>query len=158
MTGVQTCALPISTDGQKILRNFVVDICKCSQSWTPAAFIETTIDQIRQKVGNEHVVHGLSGGVDSTVAAVLIHKAIGKQLTCIFVDNGLLRLNEYENVLNSYKGMGLNVIGVDAQEQFLSQLAGVEEPEKKRKIIGKVFIDVFAAEAQKITEDRKSVV
>lgn len=141
-----------STEGQKILRNFVVEICQCSQNWTPDAFIESTVEQIKQKVGNQNVVLGLSGGVDSTVAAILIHKAIGKQLTCIFVDNGLLRLNEFENVLNSYKGMGLNVIGVDAQEQFLSQLAGIVDPEQKRKIIGKVFIDVFTQQAQKITD------
>lgn len=141
-----------STDGQKILYNFVVDICNCQQDWTPQSFVQSTVEQIKQKVGNEHVVLGLSGGVDSTVAAILIHKAIGKQLTCIFVDNGLLRLNEYESVLESYKGMGLNVIGVDAQEQFLSQLKDIEEPEKKRKIIGKVFIDIFSAEAQKISD------
>jgi len=139
-----------STLGQKILQNFVVDICEVSQNWTPDSFIESSIEEIRQKVGSEKVILGLSGGVDSTVAAVLLQKAINENLTCIFVDNGLLRLNEYSEVLENYKGMGLNVIGVDAKKAFIDELEGVSEPEKKRKIIGKVFIDVFSAEAKKI--------
>lgn len=136
--------------GKEILKNFLVNICNCQQSWTPESFVEKTIEEIRSKVGNDKVVLGLSGGVDSTVAATLIHKAIGKRLTCIFVDNGLLRMNEYENVLKSYQNMGLNVIGVDASAEFLKELEGIEDPEKKRKIIGRVFIDVFSREAQKI--------
>ncbi len=141
-----------SIDGLQILRNFVVDICGCEQSWTPASFVETTVAELKAKLGNDKVVMGLSGGVDSTVAAVLLHKAIGQNLHCIFVDNGLLRKNEFEGVLESYKGMGLNVKGVDAKERFYSLLAGVTEPEKKRKIIGKTFVDVFDAEAKLITD------
>ena len=141
-----------SVDGLTLLKNFVVDICGCDQSWTPESFIETTVQQIREKVGNDKVVMGLSGGVDSTVAAVLLHRAIGQNLHCIFVDNGLLRKNEFEGVLESYKGMGLNVKGVDAKEKFYSLLAGVTEPEKKRKIIGKTFVDVFDAESKLITD------
>ena len=139
-----------STEGQTILQNFVSEICKMQQNWTPDSFIETTIEEIKQKIGNDRVILGLSGGVDSTVAAILLHKAIGKQLTCIFVDNGLLRLNEFEKVIDSYKGMGLNVIGVDATNRFLDELEGVSEPEKKRKIIGRVFVEVFSDEAKKI--------
>ena len=141
-----------SIDGLQILRNFVVDICGCEQSWTPASFVETTVAELKAKLGNDKVVMGLSGGVDSTVAAVLLHKAIGQNLHCIFVDNGLLRKNEFEGVLESYKGMGLNVKGVDAKERFYGLLAGVTEPEKKRKIIGKTFVDVFDAEAKLITD------
>ena len=141
-----------SVDGNTLLRNFVVDICHCRQEWTPASFIETTVKELREKVGDDKVVLGLSGGVDSTVAAVLLNKAIGHQLHCIFVDNGLLRKNEFEGVLESYKDMGLNVKGVDAKDRFYSVLAGVTEPEKKRKIIGKTFIDVFDAEAKLITD------
>ncbi len=141
-----------SSDGLTILRNFVVDICGCDQSWTPASFIETTVAELRRKVGQDKVVLGLSGGVDSTVAAVLLNKAIGHQLHCIFVDNGLLRKNEFEGVLAQYRGMGLNVKGVDAKERFYSVLAGVTDPEKKRKAIGKTFIDVFDAEAKLITD------
>lgn len=139
-----------STEGKTLIQNFVVDICGCSQNWTPDSFIESTIADLQQKIGSDKVVLGLSGGVDSSVAAILLHKAIGKQLTCIFVDNGLLRKNEFESVLESYKGMGLNVIGVDAKNDFYSQLEGVTDPETKRKIIGKVFIEVFDAESHKI--------
>lgn len=139
-----------STDGSKILKNFIVDICKCSQNWTADSFIEATIAELQNKIQGDNVVLGLSGGVDSSVAAVLLNKAIGKQLTCIFVDNGLLRLNEFDAVLDSYKGMGLNVIGVNAKHEFYSNLAGVSDPETKRKIIGKTFIDVFDREAKKI--------
>ena len=141
-----------SKDGLTLLRNFVVDICGCDQSWTPASFVETTVRELREKVGNDKVVLGLSGGVDSTVAAVLLHRAIGQQLHCIFVDNGLLRKNEFASVLESYRDMGLNVKGVDAKERFYSVLAGVTDPEKKRKAIGKTFIDVFDAEAKLITD------
>jgi GMP synthase (glutamine-hydrolysing) len=139
-----------TTEGKRILANFVVDICGCKQEWTPASFIESTIGEIKQKVAKDKVVLGLSGGVDSSVTGMLLHRAIGKQLTCIFVDNGLLRKDEFPNVLKSYKGMGLNVIGVDAQEKFYHDLAGVTDPEKKRKIIGRDFIEVFDAEARKI--------
>lgn len=141
-----------STEGSAILKNFVVGICGCSQSWTPASFIETTVAQVRNKVGSDRVILGLSGGVDSTVAAVLLHRAIGDNLTCIFVNNGLLRKDEFQSVLAQYKGMNLNVIGVDATERFLSDLAGVREPERKRKIIGADFIEVFNAEAMKIQD------
>ena len=141
-----------SLDGLAILKNFVVGICGCDQSWTPESFIETTVAELRAKVGGDKVVMGLSGGVDSTVAAVLLNRAIGQQLHCIFVDNGLLRKNEFEDVLESYRGMGLNVKGVDARERFYSVLAGVKDPEKKRKGIGKTFIDVFDAESKLITD------
>lgn len=143
-----------SLDGTTLLHNFVVDICGCHQEWTPQNFIETTVHDLRAKLGNDKVVLGLSGGVDSTVAAVLISRAIGDQLHCIFVDNGLLRKNEFESVLASYRDMGLNVKGVDAKEHFYSVLAGVTDPEKKRKAIGKTFIDVFDAEAKLITDAR----
>ncbi len=143
-----------STEGPKILHNFVVGICGCSQNWTPVSFIESTITEIRRKVGQDRVILGLSGGVDSTVAAVLLHRAIGKNLTCIFVNNGLLRKNEFDGVLAQYKGMDLNVIGVDATDRFMTDLAGVTEPEKKRKIIGADFIEVFNAEAMKIQDAR----
>ncbi len=139
-----------SLEGKTVLRNFVVNICGCTQDWTPDLFIDTTINALKQKIGNDKVVLGLSGGVDSSVAAVLIDKAIGKNLVCIFVDNGLLRKNEFEEVLTSYKGMGLNVIGVDAKQQFYTALSGLTDPEAKRKAIGKVFIDVFDQEANKL--------
>ncbi len=129
-----------SSQGKTLLKNFVVDICGCKQDWTPDSFIETTVANLQSKLGQDKVVLGLSGGVDSSVAAILLHKAIGKNLTCIFVDNGLLRKNEFETVLDSYQHMGLNVIGVDAKERFLSALAGIKEPEAKRKVIGRVFI------------------
>ncbi len=140
-----------TTQGLQILHNFVKDVCQCSQDWTAASFVEETVKELKNQLGNDKVVLGLSGGVDSSVAAMLLHKAIGAQLTCIFVDNGLLRKYEYENVLDSYKHMGLNVIGVNAREQFIGQLSGVSDPEKKRKIIGRVFIETFDAEAKKIT-------
>lgn len=141
-----------TTEGLKILKNFVVDVCGCKQNWTPDSFVETTIEMLRNKIGSDKVLLGLSGGVDSSVAALLLHKAVGNQLTCIFVDNGLLRKNEFSEVLNSYKNMGLNVIGVDASEKFWSDLKGVREPEKKRKIIGRDFVEVFDNEAQKLKE------
>jgi len=141
-----------STEGLELLRNFVVNICGCSQNWTPDSFVETTVDTLKKQIGNDKVVLGLSGGVDSSVAAVLLHKAIGKNLYCIFVDNGLLRKNEFENVLNSYQHMGLNVKGVNAKDRFYAELTGHTDPEKKRKAIGKVFIDVFDEEANKIQD------
>ena len=141
-----------TSEGKQLLYNFVVDICSCKQNWTPDSFAETTIKELKAKLGNDKVVLGLSGGVDSSVAAVLLHKAIGKNLSCIFVDNGLLRKNEFQEVLDSYQHMGLNVIGVDAKERFLSALSGVSDPEKKRKIIGNAFIEVFDNEAHKIKD------
>lgn len=140
-----------STDGTIMLKNFVVDVCKCSQSWTPDSFVETTVAELKQQLGKDKVVLGLSGGVDSTVAAVLLNKAIGKNLYCVFVDNGLLRKNEFQKVLDSYQHLGLNVKGVDAKEQFYTALKGLTDPELKRKAIGKTFIEVFDAEAHNIT-------
>ena len=127
-----------------------MDVCDCNRDWTPASFAEETIASLREQIGDDKVVLGLSGGVDSSVAAMLLHQAIGTQLTCIFVDNGLLRKHEFETVLDSYKHMGLNVIGVDAKDRFLGQLSGVSDPEQKRKIIGRVFIETFDDEAKKI--------
>ena len=141
-----------STDGKQLLRNFVVGICGCRQSWTSESFVETTVSELREKIGRDQVVLELSGGVDSTVAAVLLHRAIGENLHCIFVDSGLLRKNEFESVLDSYKGMGLNVKGVKAGAKFLGDLAGVTDPETKRKIIGRDFVEVFNAEAQQLTD------
>ncbi len=141
-----------TAEGKQILENFVSGICGCSRSWTPDSFAESTITNLKNQLGNEKVLLGLSGGVDSSVAGTLISKAIGKNLTCIFVDNGLLRKNEFHNVLESYIGFGLNVIGVNAADRFLDQLEGVSDPEKKRKIIGKVFIDVFEEEAYKVKD------
>jgi GMP synthase (glutamine-hydrolysing) len=141
-----------STDGLALLKNFVVDICKCPQSWTAASFVQTAVDALKTKIGNDKVVLGLSGGVDSSVAGVLLHQAIGAQLHCIFVDNGLLRKNEFEDLLSSYEHMGLNVKGVRAGQRFLDALKGVSEPEEKRKIIGRVFIEVFDDEAHKIED------
>jgi len=137
-------------EGKKILKNFVVDICGCKQDWTPEVFAETTIRQLKEQLGNDKVLLGLSGGVDSSVTATLLHKAIGTNLICIFVDNGLLRKNEFKKVLDSYKDMGLNVKGVDAKEKFYNDLQGVIDPEEKRKIIGRNFIEVFDNEAKKI--------
>lgn len=137
-------------EGKKILENFIVDICNCKQDWTPSSFVQETIDGLKKKLENDVVVLGLSGGVDSSVAAVLLHKAIGKNLHCIFVDNGLLRKDEFENVLLSYKDLGLNITGIDAKEKFYSSLKGLFDPEEKRKAIGKTFIDVFDTEAQRI--------
>jgi GMP synthase (glutamine-hydrolysing) len=141
-----------STDGLQLLKNFIVDICACEQSWTPDAFAETTIEKLKIQIGNDKVVLGLSGGVDSTVAAMLLHNAIGKNLYCIFVDNGLLRKNEFESVLDQYKHLGLNIKGVDAKDRFLTALAGESDPETKRKAIGRVFIEVFDDEAHAVTD------
>lgn len=138
-----------STDGPKLLSNFVMGICGCAGTWSPASFIDSTVAELKEKIGDDKVIMGLSGGVDSTVAAVLLHKAIGHNLHCIFVNNGLLRANEFEDVLASYQGMGLNVTGVDASERFYNDLKGVTEPEQKRKIIGRDFVEVFNAEAKK---------
>lgn len=139
-----------SKEGKKILRNFLVDICGCSQNWTPAHFITDTVEALKKQIGNRKVIMALSGGVDSTVAATLIHKAIGKNLYGIFVDNGVLRKNEFQNVLDTYARIGLNVKGIDAKEHFYTKLAGKTEPEEKRKIIGSLFIDVFQEESKKI--------
>ncbi len=139
-----------SVDGKKLLKNFLVDIAGCQASWTPASFIEQTIQELQEKLGNEKVLMGLSGGVDSSVGAELLHRAIGDNLVCFFVDNGLLRKNEYAQVLDSYKDMGLNVVGVDAKKRFWSALKGESQPEKKRKIIGRVFVEVFEEEANKL--------
>lgn len=141
-----------STEGQKIIRNFLFDICQCSHKWTPASFVEETVTQLKSLIGNEKVILGLSGGVDSSVAALLLEEAIGDNLLCIFVDNGLLRKNEFETVLHQYEEMGLNVHGVRAGHQFLRELKGVTDPEQKRKIIGRVFIEVFEHEAHKHPE------
>jgi len=141
-----------STDGKQLLENFLVDICGCSQDWTPDAFIETTIASLKERIGDDKVVLGLSGGVDSSVAAVLLHNAIGKNLHCIFVDNGLLRKDEYNQVLDSYQHMGLNVRGIDSKDRFLSQLAGIKDPEQKRKVIGRVFIEVFDDAAHEVQD------
>ncbi|MDE7470360.1 MAG: glutamine-hydrolyzing GMP synthase, partial [Paramuribaculum sp.] len=138
--------------GMQLLRNFVVDICGSRQDWSAASFIETTVEALRKQIGDDKVVLGLSGGVDSSVAAVLLNRAIGDRLTCIFVDHGMLRKNEFRNVLADYECLGLNVIGVDASEKFFSELTGVTDPERKRKIIGKGFIDVFDQEAHKIAD------
>jgi GMP synthase (glutamine-hydrolysing) len=139
-----------SSEGKNLLRNFVVGICGCDQDWTSDTFIDSTVADLKKKIGADKVVMGLSGGVDSSVAATLIHRAIGDQLTCVFVDNGLLRKNEYEEVLDSYKHLGLNVIGVDSKQRFYDALAGLTDPEAKRKAIGRVFIEVFDDEANKI--------
>ena len=141
-----------TTQGSLLLKNFVVGICGSTQSWSAASFVDTTVAELKAQLGNDRVILGLSGGVDSSVAAVLLNRAIGKNLTCIFVDHGMLRKNEFRNVLNDYECLGLNVIGVDASEKFFKELEGVIEPERKRKIIGAGFIDVFDAEAQKITD------
>lgn len=141
-----------TTQGKELIRNFVVDICGCSQNWTPDSFIHSTVDNLKQKLGDDKVVLGLSGGVDSSVAAFLLHRAIGSNLHCIFVDNGLLRKNEFEDVLISYRDMGLNVRGVRAADHFLEALKGLSDPEQKRKAIGRVFIEVFEREAHKIQD------
>jgi len=140
--------------GTLLLHNFVVDICGSRQEWSAASFVETTVAELKQQLGNDRVILGLSGGVDSSVCAVLLNKAIGKNLTCIFVDHGMLRKDEFSKVMDSYSTLGLNVIGVDASEKFFNDLAGVTEPEQKRKIIGRDFVEVFNAEAKKITDAR----
>ncbi|MBR0432284.1 MAG: glutamine-hydrolyzing GMP synthase [Bacteroidaceae bacterium] len=145
-----------STQGSLLLKNFVVDICGSHQDWSAASFVETTVSELRQQLGNDSVILGLSGGVDSSVAAVLISRAIGDRLTCIFVDHGMLRKNEFTQVMEDYKVLGLNVIGIDASSKFFSDLAGVSDPEQKRKIIGRDFIEVFNAEAQKIVNNQSS--
>jgi GMP synthase (glutamine-hydrolysing) len=139
-------------EGKTLLRNFVVHICGCAQDWTADQFVESSVSELKEKLKNDKVVMALSGGVDSTVAAILVHKAIGKNLHCIFVDNGLLRKNEFEQVLDSYKHMGLNITGVDAKDKFYNALKGLSEPEAKRKAIGKTFIEVFDEEAHRITD------
>ncbi len=139
-----------SEDGKQLLKNFLVDICGCSQDWTPKFFAQETIEKLKKQLTNDIVVLGLSGGVDSSVAAILLHQAIGKNLHCIFVDNGLLRKDEFQQVLNSYKTMGLNITGVNSSEKFYTALKGLTDPEEKRKAIGKTFIDVFDEEAHRI--------
>ncbi len=141
-----------STDGMQLLQNFVTDICGCSGTWTPESFVEMTVEELRAQIGTDRVILGLSGGVDSSVAAVLLHKAIGRQLYCIFVDNGLLRKHEYDEVLHSYKDMGLNVRGVDAKQRFYDALTGITDPEAKRKAIGRVFIEVFDDAAHEVSD------
>ena len=141
-----------TTEGKQMLHNFVTGICGCSGDWTPDSFVDSAISEIKKTVGSDKVILGLSGGVDSSVAAALLHRAIGTNLTCIFVDNGLLRKNEFEKVLDSYLGLGFNVNGVNASDRFLDQLEGVSDPEKKRKIIGRVFIEVFEEEAHNVKD------
>ena len=143
-----------SLKGTQLLRNFVVDICGSRQDWSPANFVDTTVEELRKQIGTDRVILGLSGGVDSSVAAVLLNRAIGNQLTCIFVDHGMLRKDEFTNVMHDYECLGLNVIGVDASERFFRDLEGVTEPEQKRKIIGRDFVEVFNEEAHKITDAR----
>ena len=138
--------------GKTLLQNFVVDICGSKQEWSAASFVDTTVAELKAQLGNDRVILGLSGGVDSSVAAVLLNKAIGNRLTCIFVDHGMLRKNEFTQVMEDYRCLGLNVIGIDASEKFFADLAGVTEPEQKRKIIGRDFVEVFNAEAKKITD------
>ena len=139
-----------SIDGALIIKNFLINICNIIPDWTPGSYINETVDSIKEKIGNDEVLLALSGGVDSSVAAFLLHKAIGNKLHCFFIDNGLLRKNEYEQVLNTYQGLGLKIIGIDAKEYFYTNLEGISDPETKRKIIGKSFIDIFEEEAKKI--------
>jgi GMP synthase (glutamine-hydrolysing) len=141
-----------STEGKKIIRNFLVNVCGCSQNWTPASFITETVEALKKQIGDAHVIMALSGGVDSTVAATLISRAVGDRLHGIFVDNGVLRKNEFEQVLNTYKQIGLNVTGIDAKQLFYGELQGKTDPEAKRKTIGRLFIDVFQQEAAKVKE------
>ena len=138
--------------GTQLLKNFVVDICGSRQEWSAASFVDSTVAELKEQLGQDRVILGLSGGVDSSVAAVLLNRAIGSRLTCIFVDHGMLRKNEFQQVMDDYKVLGLNVIGVDASEKFFADLAGVTDPEQKRKIIGRDFVEVFNAEAKKITD------
>ena len=141
-----------TTDGKKILKNFVLNICGCQQDWTPDSFVETTVANLKKKLGRDKVILGLSGGVDSSVAAILLNRAIGDKLTCVFVDNGMLRKNEFNQVLGLYKKMGLNVLGINASDKFITKLSGINDPEQKRKIIGKIFIEVFEEEAAKVKD------
>jgi len=141
-----------STDGKTLLQNFVVSICGCDQSWTPESYVKTTVESLKQQLGSDKVLLGLSGGVDSSVAAMLLHRAIGENLYCIFVDNGLLRKHEFSSVLDQYKYLGLNVKGVDASQRFYDALKGESDPEGKRKIIGRVFIEVFDDEAHQLSD------
>ena len=143
-----------TTQGTLLLKNFVVGVCGSHQEWSPASFVESTVKELKEQIGDDRVILGLSGGVDSSVCATLLNKAIGKNLTCIFVDHGMLRKNEYEKVMEAYNGLGLNVIGVNASEKFFEDLKGVSDPEKKRKIIGRDFVEVFNTEAKKITDAR----
>ena len=145
-----------SLQGTQLLRNFVVDICRSKQDWSSASFVETTVAELKQQIGSDRVILGLSGGVDSSVAAVLLNRAIGSQLTCIFVDHGMLRKNEFRDVLRDYECLGLNVVGVDASQKFFADLAGVSEPEQKRKIIGRDFVEVFNEQAKKIVNSTSS--
>ena len=141
-----------TSQGTQLLRNFVVDICGSRQEWSAASFVESTVAELKRQLGYDRVILGLSGGVDSSVCATLLNKAIGKNLTCIFVDHGMLRKNEFKKVMEAYEGLGLNVVGVDASDKFFKDLEGVTDPEKKRKIIGRDFVEVFNAEAKKITD------
>lgn len=141
-----------TSQGKLLLKNFVVDICGSKQQWSPASFVDSTVSELKEQLGNDRVILGLSGGVDSSVCAALLNRAIGKNLTCIFVDHGMLRKNEFQKVMEAYQGLGLNVIGVDASEKFFKDLEGVTDPEQKRKIIGRDFVEVFNAEAKKITD------
>jgi len=143
-----------TTQGTLLLKNFVVGICKSRQEWSAASFVDTTVEQLREQLGTDRVILGLSGGVDSSVCATLLNRAIGDRLTCIFVDHGMLRKNEFQKVMEAYQGLGLNVIGVDASEKFFNDLKGIADPEQKRKIIGRDFVEVFNAEAKKITDAR----
>lgn len=142
-----------SVQGTLLLKNFVVEVCGCKQDWSEANYIETTVKELREEIGSDRVILGLSGGVDSSVCAVLLNRAIGKQLTCIFVDHGMLRKNEFQDVMKDYECLGLNVVGVDASEKFLGDLDGVTDPEQKRKIIGRDFVEVFNEQAKAIIKD-----
>ena len=153
--GVQFHPEVVHTEiGERLLRNFVIDICHSQQEWSAQSFVSQTVAELRAQLGQDRVILGLSGGVDSSVAAVLLHRAIGDRLTCIFVDHGMLRKDEYRDVMHDYAGLGLNVVGVDASERFFADLAGVTDPEQKRKIIGRDFVEVFNGEAQKIRDAR----
>ena len=143
-----------TVQGTQLLKNFVVDICGSRQEWSPASFVETTVQELKAQLGSDRVILGLSGGVDSSVCATLLARAIGNNLTCIFVDHGMLRKNEFQKVMQAYQGLGLNVVGVDASEKFFADLKGVTDPEEKRKIIGRDFVEVFNAEARKISDAR----
>ena len=143
-----------TVQGTQLLKNFVVDICGSRQEWSPASFVETTVQELKAQLGSDRVILGLSGGVDSSVCATLLARAIGNNLTCIFVDHGMLRKNEFQKVMQAYQGLGLNVVGVDASEKFFADLKGVTDPEEKRQIIGRDFVEVFNAEARKISDAR----